>query len=64
MAESKDRGGGELDEQTQRWLDEMTFTEEQWAAAREKRRREEEERKRRLFGDAKPFAIPDTDTDA
>jgi hypothetical protein len=64
VAESKDRGAGELDEETQRWLDEMTFTDEQWAAAREKRRREEEERRRRLFGDSKPFAIPDTDTDA
>jgi hypothetical protein len=64
VAESKDGGSGELDEETQRWLDKLTFTDEQWAEAQEEQRREDEERRRRLFGDSKPFAIPDTDTDA
>lgn len=42
----------------------LTFTPEEAERAREAQRREEEERRRRLFGDAEPFAIPDTDTDA
>lgn len=64
VAEAKDREGGEFDEKTQQWLDELTITDEEWAAARERQQREEDERRRRLFGDSAPFAIPDTDTDA
>lgn len=42
----------------------LTLTPEQYAKIREETRRETEEEVRRLWGDRKPFAIPDTETDS
>jgi hypothetical protein len=52
------------DDEYEKLRQRLTFTPEQSERIREKRRREREEEARRLFGDRKPFAIPDVDTDA
>jgi hypothetical protein len=42
----------------------LNYTAEQWAESKARYEAEEERRAKELFGDQKPFAIPDTDTDS
>ncbi|NUR69253.1 MAG: hypothetical protein HOU81_00275 [Hamadaea sp.] len=52
------------DEDYEALRERLTFTREEAERAREALRRAEAERRQRLFGDAEPFAVPDSDTDA
>lgn len=62
-------GGGagsvpEDDEARDEWWRNLEFTPEQVERVNEEQRRKTEEYVRWLWGDRKPFPIPDTDTDA
>jgi len=54
----------ELSPEAKAMVERLSFTAEEWAESEAEVRAEEQRKAKELFGDQKPFAIPDTETDS